>query len=43
MYLKNINIEVKELIKKVNEFDKENKLKFIYYIFNLWDRNQINS
>lgn len=43
MYLKNVNIEVKELIKKVNEFDKENKLKFIYYIFNLWDRNQINS
>ena len=23
--------------------DKENKLKFIDYIFNLWDRNQINS
>ncbi len=43
MYLKNVNIEVKELIKKVNEFDKENKLKFIGYIFDLWDRNQINS
>ncbi len=43
MYLKNVNIEVKELIKKVNEFDKENKLKFIDYIFDLWDRNQINS
>ncbi len=29
MYLKNVNIEVKELIKKVNEFDRKNKLKFI--------------
>lgn len=28
---------------KINELDKENKLKFIDYIFNLWDRNQINS
>ncbi len=43
MHLKNVNIEVKELIKKINEFDKDNKLKFISYIFDLWDKNQINS
>ena len=43
MYLKNMNNEVKELIEKVNKLDKENKLKFSIYIFNLWDRNQINS
>ena len=43
MYLKNINNELKELIEKVNRLDKENKLKFISYVFNLWDRNQINS
>lgn len=43
MYLKNTSDEVKELILKINELDKENKLKFIDYIFNLWDRNQINS
>ena len=43
MYLKNMNSEVKELIEKVNALDKENKLKFSIYIFNLWDRNQINS
>ena len=43
MYLKNTSNEVKELILKINELDKENKLKFISYIFNLWDRNQINS
>ena len=43
MYLKNISNEVKELVLRVNELDKENKLKFIDYIFNLWDRNQINS
>ena len=28
---------------KINELDKENKLKFISYVFNLWDRDQINS
>ena len=28
---------------KINQLDKENKLKFIDYIFNLWDKNQINS
>ena len=43
MYLKNINNEVKEIIAKVNILDKESKLKFVNYIFNLWDRNQINS
>lgn len=43
MYLKNTSNEVKELVLKINELDKENKLKFISYVFNLWDRNQINS
>ena len=43
MYLKNTSDEVKELVLKINELAKENKLKFISYIFNLWDRNQINS
>lgn len=43
MYLKHTSDEVKELVLKINELDKENKLKFIDYIFNLWDRNQINS
>ena len=43
MYLKNMNNEVKELIEKINILDRENKLKFSIYIFNLWDRNQINS
>ena len=43
MYLRNTSNEVKKLVLKINQFDKENKLKFIDYIFNLWDRNQINS
>lgn len=43
MYLRNTSNEVKELVLKINELDKENKLKFISYIFNLWYRNQINS
>ena len=43
MYLKNTSNEVKELVLKINELDKDNKLKFISYVFNLWDRNQINS
>ena len=43
MYLNNTSDEVKALVLKINELDKENKLKFIDYIFNLWDRNQINS
>ena len=42
MYLKNMSNEAKELVLKINELDKENKLKFISYIFNLWDRNQID-
>ena len=43
MYLKNTSNELKELIEKINILDKENKLKFISYVFDLWDRNQINS
>ena len=43
MYLKNTSDEVKELVLKINELDKENKLKFINYIFDLLDKNQINS
>ena len=43
MYLRNTSNEVKKLVLKINQLDKENKLKFIDYIFNLWDRNQINS
>ena len=41
--LRNTSNEVKELVLKINQLDKENKLKFIDYIFNLWDKNQINS
>lgn len=43
IYLKNTSNEVKGLVLKINELDKENKLKFINYIFDLWDKNQINS
>ena len=43
MYLKNTSGEVKEITEKINELDKKNKLKFIGYILNLWDNNQINS
>ena len=43
MYLKNASNEVKELVLKIKELDKENKFSFINYVFNLWDRNQINS
>lgn len=43
MYLRNTSNEVKDLIEKVNELDKENKIKFIIYILDLWDKNQINS
>ena len=43
MYLKNISDEVKEITKKINELDKKNKLKFISFVLNLWDNNQINS
>ena len=42
-YLKNRSNEVNGLVLKINELDKENKLKFINYIFDLWDKNQINS
>ena len=43
MYLKNTSNEVKKIVLKISELDNENKLKFIDYIFNLWDRNQFNS
>ena len=43
MYLKNTSNEVKKITEKINELDKENKLKFISYILNLWNNNQINS
>ena len=43
MYLKNISNEVKGLVIKINELDRDDKLKFISYVFNLWDRDQINS
>lgn len=43
MYLKNTSNELKELVLRINELDKENKLKFISYIFNLWNKNQINN
>ena len=43
MYLKNTSDEVKKITEKINELDKENKLKFISYILNLWDNDQINS
>lgn len=39
MYLRNTSNEVKELVLRINELDKENKLKFISYIFNLWNKN----
>lgn len=43
MYLKNTSNEVEELVIKINELDRDDKLKFISYVFNLWDRDQINS
>ena len=43
IYLKNTSNEVKELVIKINELDRDDKLKFISYVFNLWDRDQINS
>lgn len=43
MYLRNISNEVKNLMEKVNELNNENKMKFIIYILDLWDKNQINS
>ena len=43
MYLRNTSNDVKDLIEKVNELNNENKIKFIIYILDLWDNNQINS
>lgn len=43
MYLRNTSNVVKDLIEKVSEFDNVNKMKFIIYILDLWDKNQINS
>lgn len=43
MYLRNTSNEVKDLIERVNDLDKENKMKFIIYILDLWDKNQINN
>ena len=43
MYLRNTSNGVKDLIEKVNELDNENKMKYIIYILDLWDKNQINS
>lgn len=36
MYLRNTS-------NKVNDLDKENKMKFIIYILDLWDENQISN
>ena len=43
MCLQNISNKVEGLGLKIDELDKENKLRFINYIFDLWDKNQINS
>lgn len=43
MYLKNTSNDVKKIMEKISELDKINKLKFITYILNLWNDNQINS
>lgn len=43
MYLRNTSNEVNDSIEKVNDLDKENKMKFIIYILDLWDKNQINN
>ena len=43
MYFKNTSIDVKKIMEKIGELDKINKLKFITYILNLWNNNQINS
>ena len=43
MYLKNTSNDVKKIMEKIGELDKINKLKFITYILNLWNNNQINS
>ena len=41
MYLRNTSNEVKNLMERVNELDNENKMKYIIYILDLWDKNQI--
>ena len=43
MYLKTTSYDVKKIMEKIGELDKINKLKFITYILNLWNNNQINS
>ena len=43
MYLKNTSNDVKKIMDKIGELDKINKLKFVTYILNLWNNNQINS
>ena len=43
IYLKNTSNDVKKIMEKIGELDKINKLKFITYILNLWNNNQINS
>ena len=43
MYLKNTSNDVKKIMEKIGELDKINKLKFVTYILNLWNNNQINS
>lgn len=43
MYLRNTSNEAKDLIEKINELDNENKMKFVIYILDLWDKDQINS
>ena len=43
MYLRNTSNVVKDLIEKVSELDNANKMKFIIYILDLWNKNQINS
>ena len=43
MYLNNATENVKKLIEKINELNRENKFKFISYILKLWNNNQINN
>lgn len=43
MYLKNTSNDVKKIMDKIGELNKINKLKFVTYILNLWNNNQINS
>ena len=43
MYLRNASNKVKDLIEIINDLDNENKMNFIIYILDLWNKNQINS